>query len=116
DHPGQALAYDASRGETPLGWGGSGAPLLGRDGAVDPAAYDAIFGLGGARHPVTGEQLVRTDRPGVELVVGAHRSLAVLGPFAPEDMHAILDAERDATLAYLDAHARTAGGRRGRDA
>ena len=25
DHPGQALAYYASRGETPLVWGGSGA-------------------------------------------------------------------------------------------
>ena len=34
DHPGQALAYDASRGETPLLWGGSGARLLGLGGAV----------------------------------------------------------------------------------
>ena len=25
DHPGQALAYYASRGETPLVWGGAGA-------------------------------------------------------------------------------------------
>jgi hypothetical protein len=29
DFPGQALAYYASRGETPLAWGGSGAHALG---------------------------------------------------------------------------------------
>jgi hypothetical protein len=34
DHPGQALAYYASRGETPLAWGGSGADRLGLDGPV----------------------------------------------------------------------------------
>ena len=30
-----------------------------------------------------------------------------------DDMHAIVDAERDATLAYLDAMVRKFGGRRG---
>ena len=34
DHPGQALAYYASRGETPLLWGGAGARQLGLAGAV----------------------------------------------------------------------------------
>jgi hypothetical protein len=34
DHPGQALAYYASRGETPLVWGGSGAVRLGFAGRV----------------------------------------------------------------------------------
>ena len=33
DHPGQALEYYASRGETPLQWGGSGAAALGLAGA-----------------------------------------------------------------------------------
>ena len=39
----------------------------------------------------------------MELVIGAHKSLAVLGVIGrAEDMHAVMDAERDATLAYLD--------------
>src|SRR5262249_32399930 len=45
---------------------------------------------------------------------GAHKSLALLGLINPEHMHAILDAERDATLTYLDDYVRKAGGRRGR--
>ena len=46
-------------------------------------------------------------RPGVELVVAAHKSVAVLGVVGrAEDMHAILDAESDATLAFLDVWAR----------
>ena len=46
DHPGQALAYYASRGETPLAWGGAGA-TLDLSGAVDPESYEAIFGPAG---------------------------------------------------------------------
>ena len=42
DHPGQALAYYASRGETPLVWGGSGAAGLGLSGNVTNAQYEAI--------------------------------------------------------------------------
>jgi hypothetical protein len=38
DHPGRALAYYASRGETPLLWGGAGAGLLGLQGAGDRRA------------------------------------------------------------------------------
>ncbi len=37
DHPGQALAYYASRGETPLCWGGAGAKALGLVGNVTDA-------------------------------------------------------------------------------
>ena len=44
DHPGQALAYYASRGETPLVWGGSGAGALSLSGNVCDAAYEAIYG------------------------------------------------------------------------
>ena len=51
DLPGQALAYYASRGETPLVWGGSGAARLGLTGRVTEEQYEAIFGPGGARHP-----------------------------------------------------------------
>ena len=39
DHPCQALAYYASRGETPLLWGGAGARLLGLQGAVTDEQY-----------------------------------------------------------------------------
>ena len=58
DHRGAALDYYASRGETPLAWGGSGAASLGLFGAVDNPSYDAVFGPGGATDPVTGERLV----------------------------------------------------------
>ena len=55
-------------------------------------------------------------RPGLELVVSAaHKSVAELGVFGRADaMHPIVDAERDATLAYLDDVVMDRGGRRGR--
>lgn len=113
DHPGQALAYYASRGETPLMWGGAG-DSLGLSGAVDPASYEAIFGPGGARS-LAGDRLVSARRPGMELVISAHKSVAALGVIGrAEDMHSIMDAERDATLSYLDRVTKSVGGRRGR--
>lgn len=115
DYPGRALAYYASRGETPLAWGGSGAAVLGLEGPVISEAYMAIYGPGGACHPESGERLVSTQRPGMELVISAHKSVAELGVIGrAEDMHQIMDAERDATLAYLDRVTRQMGGRRSR--
>ena len=115
DHPGQALDYYASRAETPLVWGGSGAGRFSLEGAVTDAQYSAVFGPGGACDPTTGERLVTARRPGLDLVVSAHKSVAELGLIGrAEDMHAILDAERDATMGYLDDMVRTMGGRRGR--
>jgi hypothetical protein len=74
------------------------------DGPVTAAAYDAIFGPGGARNPASGTRLVNVKRPGMEFVVAAQKSVALLGLVArAADMHAIVDAETDATLAYLDA-------------
>src|SRR3954454_4163624 len=103
DHPGQALGYYASRGETPLLWGGHGASLLGLEGAVTEAQYEASHGPGGASDPTTGRRLVCTTRPGLELVISAHKSVAELGVIGrAEEMHQIMDAERDATLSYLD--------------
>ncbi len=117
DFPGQALAYYASRGETPLMWGGSGAGSLGLAGAVTAEGYEAIYGPGGARHPGNGERLVSTRRPGMEIVISAHKSVAELGVIGrAEHMHLIMDAERDATLAYLDRVTRQMGGRRGQAA
>jgi len=116
DHPGAALAYYASRGETPAAWGGTGAARLGLAGTVTTAQYDAVFGVGGAVDPTTGAGLVTATRPGVELVVAAHKSVALLGVIGrAEDMHSILDAESDATVLFLDAWMRERGGRRGRD-
>ena len=95
-------------------WGGSGAESLGLVGPVDNPSYDAIYGPGGARDPATGERLVTARRPGMELVIAAHKSVAELGVLGrAEDMHAIMDAERDATLRYLDDLTRERGGRRG---
>ena len=110
-----ALDYYASRGETPMSWGGSGAALLGLEGEVDMADWRALFGAGGPRHPESGERLVACMRPGMELVVSPGKSVAELGVIGrAEDMHAILDAETAATLEYLDQVTREQGGRRGR--
>ena len=47
--------------------------------------------------------------------MAAHKSVALLGLIGrAEDMHAILDAETDATMATLDAWMCARGGRRGR--
>ena len=95
DYPGMALAYYASRGETPLRWGGTGATALGLHGPVSPEAYEAIFGPGGARYPHSGERLVAVRRPGMELVISAHKSVAELGVIGrTEHMHVIMDAMR----------------------
>jgi conjugative relaxase-like TrwC/TraI family protein len=115
DHPGAAMEYYASRGETPLIWGGSGTAGLGLEGTVSEAEYDAIFGPGGPRRPSDGAHLVNAKRPGMELVVAAQKSVALLGLIGRgEDMHAILEAETEATLAYLDTWMMVRGGRRGR--
>ncbi len=115
DHAGMAVLYYGSRGETPLVWGGRLAERLGLVGAVDNAGYDAIYGWGGARDPHLGTRLVSTSRPGVELVVAAQKTVAVLGLIGHvEDMHAILDAETDATLGFLDEWFARQGGRRGK--
>ena len=119
DHPGRAMEYYASRGETPLVWGGSGASSLGLAGAVtsETRLTRRVFGPGGARDPRSGERLVQTRRPGMEIVIAAHKSVAELGVIGQaEDMHRIMDAERDATLAYLDNVTRQMGGRRGQAA
>jgi conjugative relaxase-like TrwC/TraI family protein len=115
DFPGQTLAYYGSRGETPMSWGGAGAERLGLTGTVTHETYGAVFAEGGARDPVLGTRLVDTKRPGLELVVSAHKSVAVLGVVGrADDMHRILDAETDATLAFLDAWVTRQGGRRGK--
>ena len=117
DYPGMALAYYASRGETPLRWGGTGAAALGLDGPVTAEGYEAVYGSGGARHPRSGDRLVQARRPGMELVLSAHKSVAELGVIGrAEHMHLIMDAERDGTLDYLDHGTRNVGGRRGRSA
>ena len=115
DHAGAALAYYGSRGETPLRWGGAGAARLGLSGEVTPASYEAAFGPGGFRDSATDQRLVATRRPGFELVVSAHKSVAVLGVMdRADDMHSILDIETSATMEWLDGWFQDRGGRRGR--
>ncbi len=117
DYPGRALEYYGSRGETPLVWGGSGAASLGLEGAVTEHQYASIYGEGGAKDPVTGERLVKNLRPGMEIVIAAHKSVAELGVIGrADDMHAIIDAERDATIGYMDRLTMKRGGRQGRAA
>jgi conjugative relaxase-like TrwC/TraI family protein len=110
-----ALDYYASRGETPMVWGGSGVAWLGLDGEVDLDEWRAVFATSGAHHPVGGERLVGCMRPGMEIVVSPHKTVAELGVIGrAEDMHKIVDAERDATMAYLDEVVIDRGRRRGR--
>jgi conjugative relaxase-like TrwC/TraI family protein len=115
DHPGRALDYYGSQGETPLRWGGALPAELGLRGEVTLEGYEAAFGPGGFRHPDTGERLTATERPGFELVIGPHKSVAVLGVIGrAEDMHAILDTETTATLRWLERWVQERGGSRGR--
>jgi conjugative relaxase-like TrwC/TraI family protein len=115
DPVGNALEYYATRGATPMAWGGAGSPELGLEGEVDIEEWRTVFGTGGACHPESGERLVHCMRPGMELVVSPHKSIAELGVIGrAEDMHMILDAERDATMGYLDNVVQDQGGRRGR--
>lgn len=115
DHAGAALDYYGSRGETPLRWGGAGAARLGLTGEVTPEAYEAAFGPGGFSHPGTGVRLVATRRPGFELVVSAHKSVAVLGVIDRADaMHSILDVETAVTMGWLEDWFQERGGRRSR--
>src|SRR5690606_14156997 len=94
---------------------GAGAVRLGLSGQVTPEAYEAAFGVGGFRDPASGTRLVATKRPGFELVVGAHKSVAVLGVVGEaEAMHSILDVETAATMDWLDDWFADRGGRRGR--
>ena len=117
DHPGAALGYYTERGETPLVWGGGGTIGVDLHGNVTTEQYEAIFGPGGARDPATGQRLASTKRPGLELVVSAHKSVAELGVIGRvDDMHLILDAETAGTINYLDLVTRDLGGRRGRTA
>ena len=98
-----------------MAWGGAGAAASGLQGEVGLNQWRAVFGPGGARHPLSGERLVSCLRPGLEIVVSPHKSVAELGVIGrAEDMHAIADAERDATMAYLDKVVQDQGGRRGR--
>ena len=62
DYPGAALANNASRGGTPLVWGGAGAPDLGLADRVSDDECSAMFGVGGAADPGSGRRLVRTRR------------------------------------------------------
>lgn len=56
-----------------------------------------------------------THRPGFELVVSAHKSVAVLGVIdRADEMHSILDVETSATMDWLDGWIQDRGGRRGR--
>jgi conjugative relaxase-like TrwC/TraI family protein len=115
DHAGQAVDYYGSRGETPLRWGGVGADRLGLEGEVTREVYRLAYGPGGFRDPLTGQQLVRTRRPGFEVVASAHKSLSLLGVVGrADDMHGIHDAQTAGTMGWLDAWAKTRGGRRGR--
>jgi len=98
-----------------LRWGGAGATRLGLHGEVTPGAYEAAFGPGGFIDPVTGRRLAATKRPGFELVVSAHKSVAVLGVIdRADDMHSILDVETQSTRDWLDEWFQQRGGRRGR--
>ncbi len=117
DYPGMAWLTTPPGGRPRCTGAAAGAEALGLDGPVTPGDYEAIFGPGGARHPVSGERLVAARRPGMELVISAHKSVAELGVIGrAEHMHLIMDAERDATLAYLDEVTCDVGGRRGRAA
>ena len=113
DHSGMAMKYYASRGETPFVWGDQELEALGLSGPVTAESYEAVFGPAGPRPPHR-RKTRNTRRPGMEIVISAHKSVAELGVIGQaEAMHRIMDAESDATMAYLDKATRHMGGRRG---
>jgi conjugative relaxase-like TrwC/TraI family protein len=115
--PSPGFRYFESQGQTPLTWGGAGAERLGLRGLVSEPPFDSIYGPGGAVDPVLGTRLVSTKRPGMELVVAAHKSVAELGVIGRhQHMHQILDAESAATVDYLERITMERGGRRGKAA
>ncbi len=73
------LEYYASRGETPMSWGGSGAAFLGLEGEVDLDDWRALFATGCPHHLGGHERLVGCLRPGMELVISPGKSVAELG-------------------------------------
>ena len=80
--------YYASRGRLRSPGGAPGPGLLGLAGEVDLADYRAVFGIGGAHDPRTGRRLVGCLRPGLELVVSPHKSVAELGVIGRRRGHA----------------------------
>ena len=104
DFPGAAARLLRLSGRDPARVGRLAAPhRSGSSGAVDNALLRRGLRPGRGQDPASGERLVSAKRPGMELVIAAHKSVAELGVLGrAEDMHAIMDAERDATLGYLD--------------
>lgn len=96
-------AYYDERGQAPMMWSGSGARSLGYRGQVTSSDYRQAFENGPGR------------RPGIEIVVSLDKTVAELGVIGRQaDMWRIVNAEREATLGYLDRVVREQGGRRGR--
>ncbi|MHB1929115.1 MAG: AAA family ATPase [Acidimicrobiales bacterium] len=97
-----------------------GQPAASNNLAVEPDTASLVHteapsvGAGPKARP----QLGRSDpRKRQKTLISAHKSVAELGVIGrAEDMHQIMDAERDATLAYLETVTRNGGGRRGRAA
>ena len=109
-----AAAYYASRGETPMLWGGRGSGLLGLAGEVDLARVPGHLRRRAApTTPKRGHGWSAARRPGPGAGGFAAQECGRAGGDRPGRAHARdLDAERDATLAYLDR----SGGRAGRTA
>ena len=115
DHPGAALDYYGSRGETPLRWGGAGAARLGlRRGHAE--AYEAAFGPGGFRRP--GDRASgwwRRSGPGSSWSSAPTSPSPCSGVIdRADDMHSILDAETDGDDGLAGRVVPGRGGRRGR--
>ena len=88
DHPGAALDYYGSRGETPLRWGGAGAAHLGLEGEVTAEAYEAAFGPGGFAVPGTDRSPTPPSRglpgrPGTTPAGGPRPPIGSLGGTVP---------------------------------
>ena len=100
DHPGATLAYYGSRGETRCD-GRAGVSSTRPVRFSDARCVRGPSSGGRMRRPGTDEQLVSATRPGFELVVSAHKSVAVLVVAdRVEEMHSILDIEtRDDAVA-----------------
>lgn len=102
-------------GRTPLRWGGTGAVRLDLEGPATLDAYRAVYRADGCCHPTEGHRLVSTRRPGFTVNIGMNKTVGLLDVVdRPDDVHAILDAETQATMGWLDTWFQERGGNRGK--
>jgi conjugative relaxase-like TrwC/TraI family protein len=101
-------AKDSPEAQEASAWWGKGAQLLGLNGTVEPAQFQALL----EGQLPNGQQLGRIEngevvhRPGIDLTFSAPKSVSILSEIGEDKrIHAAHEKAVDATLSYLQTHA-----------